>query len=116
MKLFHDDTMMSFARRPDFSPDGELLFVPGYNLWNLLERSGETYKQSFPFKLAVLSRESTVSVPHMSSVAILSTSNNQYKFVAGIQLGSFQASSGYSLTRETNYRSTVLPGFIRADG
>ena len=28
-KMFHDETMPSFFRRPSYSPDGSLLIVPG---------------------------------------------------------------------------------------
>ena len=28
VRLFHDDTLKSFYRRMDFSPDGELLVIP----------------------------------------------------------------------------------------
>jgi chromatin assembly factor 1 subunit B len=31
VRLFHDDTLKTYSRRLDFSPDGEVLFVPtGY--------------------------------------------------------------------------------------
>ena len=37
-RLFHDDTFMSFYRRMDFSPDGELLAIPS----GVLEFEGDS--------------------------------------------------------------------------
>ena len=66
IRLYHDDTMKSFFRRPAFSPDGQLLITPA-GLWNEAEDSKPT-NAAFIYNLRT--KEPAVRLPLHDKAAI----------------------------------------------
>ncbi|XP_022709959.1 chromatin assembly factor 1 subunit B-like isoform X2 [Varroa jacobsoni] len=74
-RLFHDDTLKSFCRRPDFSPDGEFLVAPS----GVIENNGQITNCIYVFHRSNFSKPVALIPTDKQVTTVVRFSNKFYK-------------------------------------